>query len=253
VRRVQSRNVVGRLDGSDPALRGEYVVLSAHWDAYGIGRPIAGDSIYNGALDDASGVAWLLAEARAFQGMRPHPKRTLVFLAVTAEEQGLLGSRWYGQHPLYPLSRTVADVNMDAMNAFGRTRGIVSLGYGRSSLEAVLADEARKDGRVVMPDPEAEKGYFYRADHFEFARRGVPALSFLFPGTDYVDKPAGHEAKVRGEYIARDYHKPSDEVKPEWDMEGIVDDTKLLFRTILRIANDPKWPAWSKRSEFQRR
>jgi Zn-dependent M28 family amino/carboxypeptidase len=250
VRRVQSRNVVARLDGSDPRLKTEYVVLSAHWDAYGIGRPIGGDSIYNGALDDASGVAWLLAEARAFRALPVAPRRTLVFLAVTAEEQGLLGSRWYGQHPLYPLDRTLADVNMDAMNPWGRTRGIVSLGHGQSTLEELLAREASKDSRVVRADPESEKGYFYRADHFEFARRGVPALSFLFPGTDYLDKPAGYEQRVRGDYIARDYHKPSDEVKPDWDLAGIVDDTRLLFRVAADVANGATWPTWTKGAEF---
>jgi Zn-dependent M28 family amino/carboxypeptidase len=250
VRRIDSRNVVARLDGSDPTLRKEYVVLSAHWDAYGVGRPIKGDSIYNGALDDASGVAWLLAQARAFKALPEAPKRTLVFLAVTAEEQGLLGSRWYGQHPLYPLDRTVADINMDAMNPWGRTRGIVSLGFGKSSLEDVLAREAAKDGRYVRADPESEKGYFYRADHFEFARRGVPALSFLFPGTDYIGKPAGYEARVKGEYITRDYHKPTDEVKPDWDMSGIVDDTRLLFRVGADVANEAEWPTWTAGSEF---
>jgi Zn-dependent M28 family amino/carboxypeptidase len=251
VRRIQSRNVVARLDGSDRRLRKEYVVLSAHWDAYGIGRPIDGDSIYNGALDDASGVAWLLAEARAFKALPEAPRRTLIFLAVTAEEQGLLGSRWYGQHPLYPLERTVADINMDAMNPWGRTKSIVSLGFGQSSLEDLLAREAAKDGRIVVADPESEKGYFYRADHFEFARHGVPALSFLFPGTDYPGKPADYGARMKGEYIRRDYHKPSDDVKSDWDLGGIVDDTRLLFRVGLEVANGRRWPVWAAGSEFR--
>jgi Zn-dependent M28 family amino/carboxypeptidase len=252
VRTVQSRNVVGLLRGADATLRSEYVVLSAHWDAYGIGRAINGDSIYNGALDDASGVAWLLSQAQAFRALRTPPRRSLIFLAVTAEEQGLLGSRWYGQHPIYPLSATVANINMDAMNTFGRTKAIVSLGYGQSSLENVLAREAARDGRVVRPDPESEKGYFYRADHFEFARRGVPALSFLFPGTEYIDKPAGYEARVRGEYIARDYHKPSDEVKGDWDLAGMEEDTRLLFRTALAVADSNAWPTWARGSEWRR-
>jgi Zn-dependent M28 family amino/carboxypeptidase len=253
VRTIQSRNVVGLLRGSDPALRTEYVVLSAHWDAYGIGRPVNGDSIYNGALDDASGVAWLLAQARAFRSLAVAPRRSLVFLAVTAEELGLLGSRWYGQHPLYPLARTLADINMDAMNAFGPTHAVVSLGYGKSSLENVLAAEAAKDGRVVRPDPESEKGYFYRADHFEFVRHGVPALSFLFPGTEYIGQPDGYERRVRGDYIARDYHKPSDDVKQSWDLRGLVDDTRLLFRTVLDVADGATWPVWAPGSEFGRR
>lgn len=253
VRRIESRNVVARLDGSDATLRNEYVILSAHWDGYGIGRAINGDSIYNGALDDATGVAWLLAEARAFKALPTPPKRTMIFLAVTAEEQGLLGSRWYGQHPLYPLEKTLANINMDAMNAFGRTKSIVSLGVGQTSLEDILVREAQKDGRTVKADPESEKGYFYRADHFEFARQGVPALSFLFPGTDYIDKPADYEQHVREDYIVRDYHKPSDEVKPDWDLAGIVDDTRLLFRVARDIADGTDWPTWNVGTEFRAR
>ncbi len=253
VRRMASRNVVARLDGSDPKLKQEYVVLSAHWDGFGIGRPINGDSIYNGALDDATGVAWLLAQARAFKALAIAPKRTIVFLAVTAEEAGLLGSRWYGANPLYPLNTTLADINMDAMNAYGRTKSIVSLGVGQSSLEDILAREAKKDQRLVKADPESEKGYFYRADHFEFARQGVPALSFLFPGTDYLGKPSGYEQKVRGDYIANDYHKPTDEVKADWDLAGIVDDTRLTFRVAVEVANGAVWPTWNVGSEFRAR
>ncbi len=253
VRRMASRNVVARLDGSDPTLKHEYVVLSAHWDGFGIGRPINGDSIYNGALDDATGVAWLLAQARAFKALAAAPKRTIVFLAVTAEEAGLLGSRWYGANPLYPLDKTLANINMDAMNAYGRTKSIVSLGVGQSSLENILVREAKKDQRLVKADPESEKGYFYRADHFEFARQGVPALSFLFPGTDYLGKPSGYEQKVRGDYIANDYHKPTDEVKADWDLAGIVDDTRLTFRVAYEVANGTVWPAWNAGSEFRAR
>ena len=253
VRRIDSRNVVAKLDGNDPKLRNEFVVLSAHWDAFGIGRAINNDSIYNGALDDATGVAWLLAQARAFRALPTPPKRTIIFLAVTAEEQGLLGARWYGQHPLYPLEKTVANINMDAMNPYGRTKSIVSLGVGQTSLEDLLASEAAKDGRTVKADPESEKGYFYRADHFEFARQGVPPLSFLFPGTDYIVKPEGYETFVRGGYISRDYHKPSDDVKADWDMAGIVDDTRLTFRVGVAVANSAVWPTWNAGSEFKAR
>jgi Zn-dependent M28 family amino/carboxypeptidase len=253
VRQVRSRNVIARLDGSDPALKQQYVLFTAHWDAYGIGRPIDGDSIYNGALDDASGVAWLLATARAFKALPRAPKRTLLFMAVTAEEQGLLGSRHYANHPLYPLERTLADVNMDIMNPWGRTRSIVSLGYGQTTLEDLLAREAAVDGRTVMPDPEPEKGYFYRADHFELARHGVPALSFLFPGADYIDKPADYGQRMRAAYLAHDYHKPFDEIKPDWDSSGMVDDTRLLFRVGLDVANGTTWPSWKPGTEFRAR
>jgi Zn-dependent M28 family amino/carboxypeptidase len=251
VRRIESRNVVARLEGSDPAARDEAVLFSAHWDGFGIGRPIAGDSIYNGALDDASGVAWLLSTARAFKSLPTAPRRTLVFVAFTAEEQGLLGARYYAQHPVVPLARTLANINMDAMNPWGRTRSLVSLGYGQTTLEDLLAREAAKDGRAVKPDPEPEKGYFYRADHLELARGGVPALSFLFPGVDYADQPADYGARVRGAYIADDYHKPTDEVKPDWDMAGMVDDTRLTFRVGLDVANGREWPAWKPGTEFR--
>ena len=251
VRRVSSHNVVARIEGSDPAVRGEAVLFTSHWDSFGIGRAIDGDSIYNGALDDASGVAWMLALAQAYRSMNPAPRRTLVFVSFTAEEAGLLGARWYATHPVVPLERTLADINMDAMNAWGRTRSLVSLGYGQTSLEEVLARHAARQGRRIVPDPEPEKGYFYRADHLELARRGVPALSFLFPGTDYVNPDPGYGERVRAAYIANDYHKPSDEVKPDWDMAGIVDDTRLLFGVGLEVANGEAWPTWSPGSEFR--
>jgi Zn-dependent M28 family amino/carboxypeptidase len=253
VRRVRSRNVIGRLDGSDPAVRGEYVLYSAHWDAFGVGRPIAGDSIYNGALDDASGVAWLLASARAFGALARAPRRTLLFAAFTAEESGLLGARWYAQHPPYPLERTLADVNMDIMNPWGRAHALVSIGYGQTTLEDLLAREAAADGRVVRPDPEPEKGYFYRGDSFELVRHGVPALAFLFPGAEYVGKPADYGQRMRSAYVANDYHKPSDEPKADWDLAGAVDDTRLLFRVGLEVANGQTWPTWKPGTEFRAR
>ncbi len=251
VRRVRSRNVVARLDGGDPAVRDQYVLYSAHWDGYGVGRPVRGDSIYNGALDDASGVAWALATARAFRALPRPPRRTVVFAAFTAEEQGLLGARYYAQHPPYPLARTLADVNMDIMNPWGRTHALVSIGYGLSTLEDLLAREARDDDRTVRPDPEPEKGYFYRGDHFELARHGVPALAFLFPGAEYVGKTTAYGPRVRAAYVANDYHKPSDEVKPDWDTSGLVDDTRLLFRVGLDVADGEVWPNWKPGTEFR--
>jgi Zn-dependent M28 family amino/carboxypeptidase len=252
VRRMRSRNVVAKLVGSDPKLRDEYVIHSAHWDAFGVGRPIDGDSIYNGALDDASGIAWLLATARAYRALPSPPKRTMLFLAVTGEEANLLGSQWYAEHPAYPLARTLADVNMDIANPWGRTKSIVSIGYGQTTLEDLLAREAARDGRSVKPDPESEKGYFYRADHFSLVQKGVPALAFLFPGADYVDRPADYGQRKRAEYIAHDYHKPSDEPKADWDLAGMVDDARLLFRVSLDVANGSVWPAWKPGTEFRR-
>lgn len=253
VRQVRSRNVVARLDGSDPAARAQYVLFTAHWDHFGVGRAIAGDSIYNGALDNAAGLAWLLETARAFRALPRPPRRTLVFMAVTAEEQGLLGARWYAAHPLYPLERTLADINMDIPNPWGRTRSIVSVSHGQSTLEDILAREAAAQGRTVKPDPEPEKGYFYRSDHFELSRQGVPALAFLFPGADYLDRPADYGTRVRAAYVANDYHKPTDEVKPDWDLAGMVDDTRLLFRVGLEVANGDRWPEWNPGTEFRAR
>ncbi|HYH82917.1 MAG TPA: M20/M25/M40 family metallo-hydrolase [Longimicrobium sp.] len=253
VRQVRSRNVVARLDGSDPAVRGETVLYTAHWDHFGVGRAIDGDSIYNGALDNAGGLAWMLESARAFRALPRAPRRTLVFLAVTAEEQGLLGARWYAAHPLYPLERTLANVNMDIPNPWGRTRSIVSVGFGQTTLEDILAREAARQGRTVRPDPEPEKGYFYRSDHFELARTGVPALTFLFPGADYVSRPADYGQRVRANYVANDYHKPTDEVKPDWDLAGMVDDTRLLFRVGTDVANGDRWPEWNPGTEFRAR
>jgi Zn-dependent M28 family amino/carboxypeptidase len=251
VRRVASHNVVARIPGSDPRVRGQGVLFTSHWDSFGIGRAIGGDSIYNGALDDATGVAWMLSLANAYKSMDPAPRRSLVFVAFTAEEAGLLGARYYASHPVIPLDSTLANINMDAMNPWGRTRSLVSLGYGQTTLEELLARYAARQGRTVVPDPEPEKGYFYRADHLELARGGVPALSFLFPGTDYVHPDPGYGERVRGAYIRDDYHKPSDEVKADWDMAGIVDDTQLTFRVGLDVANGREWPTWMPGSEFR--
>jgi len=253
VRQVRSRNVVARIDGSDPALRGQYLLYTAHWDHFGVGRAIGGDSIYNGALDNAGGLAWMLETARAFRALPTAPRRTVVFLAVTAEEQGLLGARWYAAHPIYPLARTLADINMDIPNPWGRTRSIVSVSHGQTTLETILASEAARQQRTVRPDPEPEKGYFYRSDHFELARNGVPALSFLFPGADYVGQPADYGQRVRAGYVANDYHKPTDEVKPDWDLAGMVDDTRLLFRVGVDVANGERWPEWNPGTEFRAR
>jgi Zn-dependent M28 family amino/carboxypeptidase len=252
-RRVSSRNVVALLEGSDPKLKDEYVVYSAHWDAFGRDEKLEGDQIRNGALDNGSGVAEMLEIARAFTRLPKAPKRSILFLAVTAEESGLLGAKFYAQNPLYPLERTLADINMDMMNLWGRTRSVVSIGYGNTTLEDLLAEVAAAQGKVVKPDPEPEKGFFYRSDHLEFVKRGVPALTFLHSGADYVGKPEDYGPRKRREYTERDYHKPSDEVKPDWDMAGAVDDVRLLFRVGLRVAEGDRYPEWKPGTEFKAR
>ncbi len=250
IRSVDSRNVIARLDGSDPSVRNEYVLYTAHWDHLGRDPSLQGDQIYNGAKDNASGTAGLLEIAEAFTRLRPPPRRSVLFLAVTAEEYGLLGAKFYATNPLYPLERTLANINIDGLNQWGQTRDLVVIGLGNSTLDDVLAEVARTRGRTIRPDPEPEKGFFYRSDHFEFAKKGVPAL-FTDEGIDYVGKPEGYGIKKREEYTARDYHKPSDEVKPDWDLAGAAEDARLLFEVGVRVAQGDRWPEWKPGTEFK--
>jgi Zn-dependent M28 family amino/carboxypeptidase len=252
LRTVQSHNVIAKRTGSDPALKNQYVIYSAHWDHFGIGPEVNGDRIYHGALDNASGSAALLEIARAYARLAPEqaPKRTILFLSVTAEEQGLLGSEYYAEHPLYPVSRTAADINMDGMNVWGDARDITEIGKGKSTLDEVVADVAEQLGRTVRPDPEPEKGFYYRSDHFSFAKVGVPAFD-PDAGIDFVGKPAGWGLAKRQEYTANDYHKPSDVIKPDWNLAGAVEDCQLYFLVGLRVADAAKMPEWKATAEFK--
>lgn len=250
LRTVDSRNVVARLEGSDPVLKDEYVIYTAHWDHFGIGQAIDGDSIYNGALDNASGTAGLVELARAFARLKPSPSRSILFLAVTAEEQGLLGSQYYSMDPLYPLARTLAAINLDGLNLTGRTSDLTVIGLGASELDDYAREAAEEQGRTIRPDPEPEKGYYYRSDHFNFARVGVPAL-YAEGGVEVIGKPAGYGLAARERYVAEDYHKPSDEVKPDWDLAGAVEDLRLLFLVGYRVAEAPRFPEWRPTSEFR--
>jgi Zn-dependent M28 family amino/carboxypeptidase len=247
IRRIESHNVIAKLEGSD--LKDQYVIYVAHWDHLGIGIPDSrGDSIYNGAHDNATGTAGLIELARAFKRLRP--RRSIIFLAVTAEEKGLLGSKYYAENPLYPLGKTVAAINMDGLNTYGRTRDVTVIGLGQSTLDDVLALAAARQGRRLRPDPEPEKGFYYRSDHFSFAKAGVPAL-FLNSGIEYIGKPPGWGLKKRQEYTRNDYHKPSDEVKPDWDLSGAVQDLQLLMEVGYRVANADEPPKWKPGSEFK--
>lgn len=249
-REIQSRNVVAKLEGSDPELQNEYVIYSAHWDHLGTSDQLTGDNIFNGALDNATGSAGLVQLAKAFSALDPAPTRSILFLAVTAEESGLLGAKYYAENPLYPLEQTVADINMDGLNQWGPTRDIVVVGYGNSTLDDVLESAAAAKGRVIVPDPEPEKGFFYRSDHFEFAKKGVPAL-YTDAGTDFIGKPEGYGKSKRDEYTEKDYHKPSDEVKPDWDLSGAMEDLGLLLTVGYRVANGSTWPVWERGTEFK--
>ncbi|MFO0951407.1 MAG: M28 family metallopeptidase [Isosphaeraceae bacterium] len=248
-REVRSKNVVAKLPGSDAVLKEELVVYTAHWDHLGRDASLKGDQIFNGAADNASGTAALLDAARAFKALPTPPKRSLLFLAVTAEEKGLLGARYYATHPLYPLSKTLADINMDVINLWGRTRDVTSVGMGMTTLDDLLVEAAAARGRVVKPDPEPEKGFYYRSDHFEFAKEGVPALDPK-GGVDFVGKPAEFGRQKREEYTKNDYHKPSDEVKPGWDLSGAAEDLGLLVEVGYRVAQGSGYPEWKPGTEF---
>jgi Zn-dependent M28 family amino/carboxypeptidase len=250
LRDLRSRNVIARLEGSDPDLRNQYVVYTAHWDHLGRDTTAAGDQIFNGALDNATGTAALLEIARAYTRLAGPPKRTILFLAVTAEEQGLAGAKYYAENPLYPLEKTLVNINMDGVNQWGRTRDLTVIGYGNSTMDEVLRSLVEPKGRTLIPDPESEKGYFYRSDHFEFAKKGVPAL-YVEAGLDFIGKPADFGRQKREGYTSTDYHKPSDEIKPDWDLSGAVDDLRLLFEVGYMVANGATWPEWKPGTEFK--
>jgi Zn-dependent M28 family amino/carboxypeptidase len=250
LRTVDSRNVLAKLEGSDPQLKNEYVVYSSHWDHLGVGEPVDGDKIYNGALDNASGVAALLEMARAFTRLEQKPKRSVLFLMVTAEEQGLLGSQYYSVTPVYPLDKTLANINLDGINQWGRTKDITVIGMGASDLDDYLRAAATEQGRTLRPDPEPEKGFYYRSDHFNFAKEGVPAL-YTDSGIEFLGKSPEYAKQKRDEYTERDYHAPSDEIKPDWDLSGAIEDVQLMMAVGLRVANAEKYPEWKPGNEFK--
>ncbi|HJN43718.1 MAG: peptidase M28 [Acidobacteria bacterium] len=247
LRTIDSQNVVAKLQGIGAP--DEVVLYMAHWDHLGKDDSLTGDQIYNGAADNATGTAGLLELARAFTAGEA-PRRSVLFLAVTAEEQGLLGSRYYGEQPLYPAAQTVAALNMDVLNQWGRTNDLTIVGMGQSGLDQVANEIAGRLGRVLNPDPESEKGFYYRSDHFSFARVGIPAF-YADPGVDYLDKPPGYGLEKREEYTANDYHAVSDEVKPDWDLSGALDDLTFMYHMGARLAATDEWPEWSATSEFR--
>jgi Zn-dependent M28 family amino/carboxypeptidase len=250
IRTVDSQNVVGRIAGSDPVLKNEYVIYTSHWDHFGIGVPVNGDAVYHGAVDNATGIGGLIELGRAFAAMKVAPKRSILMLAVTAEEQGLLGSGYYAAHPLYPLAKTIGVVNMDALNVLGKTNDVTITGLGNSDLDDLATQVAADQGRVIRPDPDPEKGGFYRSDHFPFVQQGVPALA-SGGGIDYVGKPAGWGKARSDAFTANDYHKPSDKVKPDWDLSGAVQDLQYYWMVGYRLAQASTFPQWKAGSEFK--
>ncbi len=246
--RSMSRNFLAVLPGSDRA--DEYVIYMGHWDHFGTDPTREGDQIFNGAVDNATGLAALLEMARAFTTLSSPVSRSVLFLAVTAEEQGLLGSQYYGTHPVVPLAKTVAAINMDALNVLGRMRDITVVGLGYSELDSLVQLAAERQNRVVRPDPEPEKGYYYRSDHFSFAKQGVPALN-PGSGVDHVEHGEAWTLEREAEYRDQKYHQPADEYDPSWDLGGMVDDVRLLFDVGYRLATSRAFPNWRAGTEFR--
>jgi Zn-dependent M28 family amino/carboxypeptidase len=246
-REIESRNVVARIPGSDPDRQGEHVIYTAHWDHFGVDDE---GNVFNGAVDNASGTGALLPTARAFMALPEPPDRSILFLALTAEENGLLGARWYVENPLFPLETTLAVINMDVMNPWGPTRDIEVIGYGNTTLEELLEDAAEAQGRRVRPDASPQLGFYYRSDHFEFARVGVPAL-YTSGGVDYVDRPESWGQERWARWTAEDYHTPGDSIGGDWDLTGMAQDVRLLFRVGLEVANTDVWPSWYEGTEFR--
>ncbi|MCX7864807.1 MAG: M28 family metallopeptidase, partial [Novosphingobium sp.] len=248
IRRFASKNVIGLLPGSQR--RDEYVLYTAHWDH--LGRCKAdetGDDICNGAIDNATGIAALVALAEAHRKAGP-PPRSLVFLAVTAEESGLLGSEYYGANPVFPLSRTVGGVNMDALSLAGPARDVTVIGGGKSELDRFVQEAVAAEGRYITPDPTPERGYYYRSDHFSFARRGVP-MAYVDGGEDLVNGGREAGAAWRRDYTENRYHGPADEYDPAWDWSGALADLRIFYRLGRMLAESEDWPNWYPGDEFR--
>jgi Zn-dependent M28 family amino/carboxypeptidase len=251
VRTVETANVLGRIPGRDPELADEYVVFSAHHDHLGIGRPNdAGDEIYNGALDNASGVAQVLAIGQALAELPVAPRRSILFAFVAAEEQGLLGSAWFAQNPTVAPGRIAANINYDGANIWGRTRDVTFVGFAKSSLGAVVEKFAAAQGRTVKPDQFPDKGSYYRSDQFNFAKIGVPAI-YLGTGTEFVGRSEGWGKEQIDGWVATHYHQPSDELIDEWTFEGMIDDSLLGLMCAIEIAESDELPTWSPGDEFE--
>jgi Zn-dependent M28 family amino/carboxypeptidase len=230
--------------------RREVIIYSAHWDHLGRAPGSGGADIYHGAVDNASGVSGLLLLARAFQRTQPAPDRSIVFLALTGEESGLLGSAYYTENPVYPLKNTVADINMDALHIGGPTRDVTVFGFGQSELESYLKDAADLQGRELHPDPKPELGQFYRSDQYSFAKSGVPVLYAVGGIDDSARGPVYGQAQL-DDYLEHRYHQPSDEYSPDWDVRGTLEDLRLYYEVGKRLAQTGRFPNWYPNSEFR--
>jgi len=251
INRVESANILGLLPGSDPGLKDEVVIYTAHHDHLGIGTPNeSGDVIYNGAMDNASGVAQVLVMAKALKGLPDAPRRSMLFALVGAEEQGLLGSLYYANNPTFAPGKIAANLNYDGGNIWGHTHDVTYIGLGKSSIDQIVTAIASEQGRVVKPDQFADRGYFYRSDQFSFAKIGVPAM-YLDTGTDFVDRPEGWGREQVNHYTDVHYHQPSDEYDDSWNFDGMIADAMLGFWVGLGIANADAMPQWNEGDEFE--
>ena len=249
VRDIQTRNVAGLVEGSDPKLKSEVVIYSAHWDHLGIGTPVNGDAIYNGAVDNATGCGILMELARAWAAQPQKPRRSALFLAVTAEEGGLRGSEYYAGHPEIPAGKTAIAINYDGLFPFGRTRDVVVNGAERTTAWPVVEAVARRMELTINPDPRPEQGAYYRSDHFAFAHVGIPAFS-VEEGDDFIGKPKGFGAKAFEEYNEKHYHQPSDEFQESWDFSGLAEMARFGFLIGTEVANQDRLPSWRAGDEF---
>jgi len=249
VRTLTSRNVVAKLEGSDKKLKDEYVIYSAHWDHLGKDTSLRGDQIYNGAADNASGVAAILTIAKAFAALKTKPKRSLLFIATTAEEEGLIGSKYYASHPLYPLTHTLANINIDGISLWGRTKDVWNAGAGLTTIDEVLKQTAQAQNREYKVYTDV-KGFFFKSDQVEFAAVGIPSV-FPSAGSHIVGKPQDYGEKKEEEYFKNDYHRVSDEVKPDWDLSGAAEDAQWLFLTGYQIVQSKQYPQWKEGAEFK--
>jgi Zn-dependent M28 family amino/carboxypeptidase len=251
VTRVQSANVLGLIPGSDPELKNEVVIYTAHHDHLGIGTPNEdGDVIYNGAMDNATGVAQVMAIAKAIKALPEAPRRSILVNLVGAEEQGLLGSEYYAANPTFAPGKIAANLNYDGGNIWGHTHDVTFVGLGKSTVDEIVTMIAEEQGRVVKPDQFSDKGYFYRSDQFSFAKIGVPAM-YLDTGTDFVDRPPEWGREQQNHYTEVNYHQPTDEYDPSWTFDGMVDDALLGYWTGLAIANADDMPTWNPGDEFE--
>jgi Zn-dependent M28 family amino/carboxypeptidase len=247
LREIDSNNVIGFIPGSKKP--DEAVIYMAHWDHFGLDFSRSDDKIFNGAQDNAGGIAGLLALAEKFK-QGPAPERSIAFVAVTAEERGLLGSRWYAEHPLFPVNKTVAGINMDIMNVYGPMRDVMVFGYGSSELEPILAKYAKAQNRYIAPEPTPQDGFYYRSDHFNLAKKGVPML-YARGGIDSVAHGKDWGLQQRKNYVTDYYHKVNDEFDPNWDLRGSQQDLFLFYQVGLEVANSQSWPNWLPGKEFK--